>query len=70
MDPNMAVAGFALIKGDNAARVGSIAGATTDVLGMGPAGIFRLSKSNPRLQGVMMAVLKPAASGRDIEGWA
>jgi len=67
-DPNMAVAGFALIKEDNGGGAHVIAGATPDVIGMGPVGMLGLSKSAPRSRKLMTAALEPA--GRDIEGWA
>ena len=60
-DPNMAVAGFAPIKGDNDAGAGAIAGATPNVMGMGPVGMFGLPKSNPRSRRLM--------TGRNAEGW-
>ena len=67
-DPNMDVTGFALIKEDNGGGADTIAGATPDVMGMGPVGVFGLSKSNPRSRRLMAAALDPA--GGDVEGWA
>ena len=67
-DPNMGVTGFALLKKDSGGRADAIAGATPDVMGMGPVGMFGLSKCNPRLRRLMTAALEPA--GRDVEGWA
>ena len=57
----MAVAGFAPMKGGNDAGAGAIAGATPDVMGMSPVGMFRLPKGNPRSRRLM--------TGENAEGW-